>query len=71
MAGLDDETLFILGYFLGFWLFVFYRPFRQLWLEEFRKAHWFFKIFKIAGALWSVFIGLVFPAVVLWWIFGG
>jgi len=70
MAGLDDETIGILGHFIGFWLFVFHGPFRRLWLQEFKKAPWFFKVFKIAAALWSVFIGLAVPALLLWWILG-
>jgi hypothetical protein len=58
MAG---DSLELLGYFAGFWLFAFNREFRRTWIEEFRNASLLGKSWDAIEALWSVAIGVFLP----------
>ena len=59
----------ILGYFIGFWLFVFSKSFREIWVSEFKKSNWFGKFFDIIGAISSIIFGVLTPIGLIYFIF--
>jgi len=58
----------ILKFILGFWLFVFWKPFRDEWREDYRKEDSSGKVEKIIYAIVSISLGLVLPCVLVYFL---
>jgi len=56
----------ILKFILGFWLYVFWKPFREEWREDYRKEDSSGKVEKIFYAIISISLGLVLPSVLIY-----
>ena len=49
------------GYLLGFWLFLFYKKFRDIIIEDWKSSGVIGKFFILLGAASSIFCGVVVP----------
>jgi hypothetical protein len=59
------ELIELLGYFLGFWLFIFNRKFREMIIADWKISGVAGKIFIILGAFSSFFCGVLVPLWIL------
>jgi len=51
----------LIGYFAGFWLFLFSKKFRDMIIQDWKSSGVFGKFFIIVGAASSIFCGVVLP----------
>ncbi len=63
------DSFSVLGYLIGFWLFIFNRKFREAWLVEFKTENAFSKFFSSIEALSAIVFGLGAPALLAYWLF--
>jgi hypothetical protein len=62
MAGANiSDGLDVLGYFAGFWLFLFSKGFRESWILEFRGESGLEKAWSILQAALSFSFGVLLP----------
>jgi len=59
----------ILGYFVGFWLFIVSKNFREIWIIEFKKSNWFGKFFNIIEVISSIIFGVLIPIAIIYYMF--
>lgn len=59
------DGLDVLGYFAGFWLFLFSSKFRQTWISEFRSESGLEKVWSVIQAMLSFSFGVVLPCYVV------
>ena len=59
------DFLELVGYFLGFWLFIFSKKFRAIIVENWKSSGVFGKFFIILGAVSSFFCGVLVPVWIL------
>jgi hypothetical protein len=64
-GGPNMDLMEILGYFLGFWLFVFNRKFRKMVTENWESSSVAGKLFIIVGAISSFICGVLVPLWIL------
>lgn len=55
-----------LGYFVGFWAFLFNRGFREAWPAEFKTENALCKCLSLIEAVSAVLFGLVLPVLILY-----
>ena len=67
MSNSGDEFE-VLGYFTGFWLFIFNAQFRNSWLTEFRKKSFLTKIWSLFQAGIAIVCGAIFPSSLIYYI---
>lgn len=56
-----DETIELIGYCFGFWLFIFSQSFRQKWLSKVKNGDAVDRFFAILEAVTSISAGVVAP----------
>lgn len=61
----------VLGIFCGFWLVVFSRIYREIWLWEFERANIVFKCIHILESIIAVLFGLGIPIAIIYYCFYG
>ena len=61
-----DDTIEFFSYFIGFWLFIFNKDYRNNWFLDFWKASFIGKVFQIIIALPSIAIGLGVPLLLIY-----
>ncbi len=61
----SGDELEVLGYFIGFWVFLFSKKFRDIWINEFKKENLFGKFFDIIEAISSIVFGVIIPIVAI------
>jgi hypothetical protein len=59
------DAILVLGYFVGFWMFLFNRNFRTRWIEEFHKKSSAEKTEACFDALGCILIGVGIPAALI------
>ncbi len=55
------DLIELIGYFIGFWLFLFNKKFRAIIISDWNSSGMFGKFFIVLGAVSSVFCGVVLP----------
>ena len=53
----------ILGYFIGFWVFLFSKKFRDIWIYEFKNTNLLGKFFDLIEAISAIVFGVIIPIV--------
>ena len=63
-----DDLLEFLGYFFGFWLFLFNPKFRAEFIRKWRESGIIGRLFVVFDAAVSLLCGLFLPLYLLWWL---
>ncbi len=57
----------LIGYFAWFWLFIFSRKFRNIWIGELKSENWISRFFSLLEAISSVLVGLIGPIYLIYY----
>ena len=60
----------LLVYVFGFWMFVFNKRFRALWIGEFKESGCLGKFYSLVEAVSAVFFGVALPALLIAYVLG-
>ncbi len=60
-----SDILEAVGYFIGFWLFLVNKKFRDRIIDDWRISGWLGRFFIILGALSSFFCGVILPMIII------
>ena len=61
------ELIEFAGYFIGFWLFIFSKRFREGLIRKFKEGNLFKKTVIVFEVVSSIFVSVILPAILIYY----